>query len=475
MNLSIKLNLPDALKQTLLFGTSIAIMKGVSLLMLPFIAHHLSAESFGRLEVITTLAVIGSILVGMGLEDTLFRFAGVLKDTNQRKCLAAEIFSLTLIIGSVAWLISWFVAETVAAWMPGNPTVYEVRLVLSILALEGCIAIPLGWLRMCNRAHTFFFVTTGRALLQAIVVVIQLSLDRGVEGILEAGLIAALAQVMVLGYLHIRDTGLRFSRQTGTRSFIYSLPIVGSGLVAFALNGLDRWILADYTSLIDVAHFGVAAKFALAVILLQQPYMMWWSPRRFEVLSGPNGETKAANFIALGVALTLIITVMVGLAAPLLISWLLPESYAQAGQYVVGLVLVMALKEVAELFSIGCFAGKTTGTQLVINTMGAGMGILGMLWWTPIYGVWGIIYGLMFARALRLLLFFIASQHLLPLPYPTRSILLLVMLAMGSLIMGSQTASEGEQLLVTVVGTGCLLGTAFLLRLIPLPERLFSQ
>ena len=198
MNLSIKLNLPDALKQTLLFGTSIAIMKGVSLLMLPFIAHHLSAESFGRLEVITTLAVIGSILVGMGLEDTLFRFAGVLKDMNQRKCLAAEIFSLTLIIGSVAWLISWFVAETVAAWMPGNPTVYEVRLVLSILALEGCIAIPLGWLRMCNRAHTFFFVTTGRALLQAIVVVIQLSLDRGVEGILEAGLIAALAQVMVL-------------------------------------------------------------------------------------------------------------------------------------------------------------------------------------------------------------------------------------------------------------------------------------
>jgi O-antigen/teichoic acid export membrane protein len=461
--------LPEGLKQTFLYGTSIALMKGVSLLMLPFITHHLSADSFGRLEVIGTLAIIGSVLVGMGLEKTLFRFAGATQDPIQRRQLAAEIFGLAIIIGSTAWLIGWLIADQLAILIPGNPTPYEVRLVVSILALEGCIAIPLGWLRMRNRAFHFFSATTGRALLQALLVVTLLIADRGVAGVLEAGLIAAVIQALVLGYLQIRDSGISLGRETGVRSLVYSLPIVGSGLVAFALNGLDRWVLADYATLVDVAQFGVAAKFALAVVLLMQPFGMWWSPRRFKVLHEPDGREKVARFAALGITLVLIIAVLVSLASPLLITWLLPNSYVIAGQYAIGLVLVMLLKEVTELINIGCFNGKTTGTQLVINTIGATVGIAGMLWWTPVYAVWGIIFALLSAQALRLLLFFIASQYFLPLPYPTRSLVLLAIISIGWLMLGSQTATAGQQLLIIVTATSTLLGAALLLRLIPVP------
>ncbi|MCF6255323.1 MAG: oligosaccharide flippase family protein [Gammaproteobacteria bacterium] len=462
--------LPDGLKQAILYGTSIALMKGVSLLMLPFIAYHLSPEEFGRLEVISTFAIIGSILVGMGMENTLFRFAGMSRNAKDRQRLAAEIFTLTLIIGSTAWLIGWFAAELIASWIPGNPSPYELRLVISMLALEGCISIPLGWLRMRNRATHFFLATVGRALAQALLVVILLNLDRGVEGVLEAGLIAAVVQALILSYLHIRDTGFGLSRTTGVRTLIYSLPLVGSGLVAFALNGLDRWILADYASLTDVAQFAVAAKFALAVVLLLQPFGMWWLPRRFEVINEPDGHKKAAHFIALGIVLALIITVLVGLSSPLLINWLLPDSYATASQYAIGLVLVMLLKEMAEMINPGCFIGKTTGTQLLINTIGAIVGIVGMLWWTPDYAVWGIIFALLSAQALRLLLFFIASQYFLPLPYPARSLLIIMIISSGWLALGSQVSTIGQQLLLITAAMITLLATSLLLKLIPLPK-----
>ena len=42
--------LPHALQQTLLYGASIALMKGISLLMLPFIAHHLAPQAFGQID-----------------------------------------------------------------------------------------------------------------------------------------------------------------------------------------------------------------------------------------------------------------------------------------------------------------------------------------------------------------------------------------------------------------------------------------
>ena len=469
--------LSDGIKQSLLYGASIALMKGVSLLMLPFIANHIVAHEFGRLEVISTLAVIGSILVGMGLEDTLFRFAGTEKDTQKRKQICAEIFTLTLLIGSLTLLCGWFLAPIITPYFPGEPTIYEVRVVLALLALEGCIAIPLGWLRMNNNAISFFLASTGRALLQALLVIVFLYLDRGVTGILEAGLLASIAQTIGLSIQQLRDTGVKFNLVTCKRSFIYSLPIVGSGLVAFGLNGMDRWILAENAGLSEVAQFGIAAKFALAMVLMMQPFGMWWSPRRFEVLNNEQGDgkQKVAQFIAMGTAIALLITVMVGLISPALIGWLLPAGYQQATHYVVAIALVMLLKELVELFNIGCFNGSTTSSQLVINIVGAVIGVTAMLWLTPHYQVWGIIGSLLLAQLLRLILFYRVSQHFLHLNYPLRTLFLLSLCCAGWLIIGSQIDSFSQSVLATLGAMVSLLVIAHYLQLINLPAQLHRK
>jgi len=468
MNL-FKLN--DGIKQSLLYGASIALMKGTSLLMLPFIANHIVAHEFGRLEVISTLAVIGSIVIGMGLEDTLFRFAGPESDAKKRRKIAAEIFTLTLIIGLLTLLCGWFIAPLITPFFPGKPSVYEVCLVLSVLALEGCIAIPLGWLRMNNSAFSFFFASTGRALLQALLVIVFLYLERGVTGILEAGLIATLLQATLLAILQLRDTGVGLNMSTCCRSFIYSLPIVASGLVAFALNGTDRWILAEYAGLAEVAQFAIAAKFALAMVLMMQPFGMWWSPHRFEVLNGIDGKQKAANFIALGSTIALMITVSVALISPALIHYLLPESYQQASQYVVAVVLIMLLKELVELYNIGCFNGNTTSSQLVINIVGAVVGLVAMFWLTPLYSVWGIICALLIAQLVRLVLFYKVSQHFLPLNYPVRALLVFTLFSTLWLLAGSQINGLIQSIMFMTVATICLLMVAQHLKLIVLPTQ----
>ena len=468
------LKLPNVVKQALLYGASIALMKGVSLLMLPFIAHHLPAEAYGRLEVVTSLAVIGSVVMGMGLDAAMFRFAGTTANPIERRRLAAEFFGLALLIGGTAGVCGWLIADTLALTVPGQLTRYEIRLVLLTLSLEGAIAIPLGWMRMCDKAVPFFYATTGRAILQALLVLALLSKGRGVEGVLEAGVIAAVLQAFIIGILHIRNTGFGFSRKTAYRSIIYSLPIVASGLVAFAWNGLDRIILADFASLIDVAQFGVAAKFSLAVVLLMQPFNMWWLPRRFEVLK-QHGTQKVAYIISIGIVITLIISVLIGLATPLLVTLLLPPSYAMAGSYAVGIVMIMALREMAELVNLGCFAGNTTKAQFVINFTAATVSIIGMLMLIPEYAVWGVIFALLIAQSIRLLLFFSVSQHFVHIPYPLRSLFIFGTLSIACLTLGSQAESTALQLLITLAAVGCLLFIALILRLIRLPERLLTR
>lgn len=469
------LKLSRHVRQGMLYGASIALMKGVSLLMLPFIANHIAADQFGRLEVISTLAVIGSILVGMGLEDTLFRFAGSEQSVDKRRHIASEIFTLTLIIALLTLFVGWHLAPLITPSFPGQPSVYEVRIVLTVLALEGCIAIPLGWLRMNNRAFSFFIASTGRALIQAMLVLIFLSWHRGVTGILEAGLIAAALQTLFLSILQLSDTGIKFNVNTCKRSLIYSWPIVASGLVAFALNGMDRWILAEYAGLAEVAQFGIAAKFALAMVLLMQPFGMWWSPRRFEVLNGKDGKNKVTKYITLGIVIALIITVVVGLISPTLIHWLLPESYQLAAQYIVAIVLVMLLKELVELINIGCFIGKTTSSQLFINLFATLIGVIAMFWLTPQYKVWGIIVALLIAQFIRLILFYRVSQYFLPLAYPVVAILQLALMCALWLLVGGLATTPILSIIILVCAVLSIIIFAHYLKVIQLPRQLITK
>jgi len=457
----------NALSQTLLYGFSMVIMKGISIFMLPFIAHQLSQEAFGRLEVLTSLAVIISILVGLGLEDTLYRFAGQAKTVELRKKFAAKIFGLGIIIGLIALAIGWFFAPALSGSVPGGVSVYEIRLIIMILALEGAIAIPMGWLRMENRSIAFFILSIFRAATQATLILIMLKPGNDVTPVLEASLIAAVLQSMILAYLQIKDTGISIQIRHNGALLLYSLPIVGSGLVAFILNGLDRWILADQTSLSDVAEYGVAAKFALAAVLLLQPFCMWWSPKRFEIINQSNGNDVAVKAISTGIGLCLIICVCVSTGAPVLIKWLMPDTYVMASQYALGLVLAMTLRELSDLVNIGCFVNRSTLSQLLINVSSAVLGLVIMLANVGSMGVWGVITALIAAQLLRLVLFYWTSQYFYRLNYPLVPIALLGIQAIGWLGFASQFDFVIHQLIYSLVAGLFMSLSAVALKLIP--------
>ncbi|MDD1794668.1 lipopolysaccharide biosynthesis protein [Enterovibrio makurazakiensis] len=417
--------LTPVMKQTLLYGSSMALMKGISLLMLPFITHQLPQAEFGLLEIISSIAALGSILVGLGLEDALYRFVGGSKTQRERLTMAARIFTLTLITCAVIIPLGWIGASLLDSYVPGGLTTYQLRLVLLMLALEGCIAVPLGWLRMQNRAMAFFSAAVGRAVFHAALTIIMLLNGRGIDGVLEAGCIAAIAQALILTVVQIKETGLSFSRTVTTQALVYSMPIMASGIMAFTLNGLDRWVLADVSSLEELAQFGVAAKFGLAVVLLLQPFGMWWMPKRFDVLYGPDGREKATRFTGYGLVAVMLIAVSVAFAAPLAIAWLLPESYLLAAQFIAFLVAAALFKEMAELVNLGSFAGDTTYAQMGINAVAAVIAITTLWWWGHEYGVFGVLMALVFTQCLRFVLFYVVSQSLYHLPYPVYSLLFL--------------------------------------------------
>jgi hypothetical protein len=132
----------------------------------------------------------------------------------------------------------------------------------------------------------------------------------------------------------------------------------------------------------------------------------------------------------------------------------------------------MALRELAELLNLGCFTGKTTGTQLGINLTASLAGFAGMWLLIPDHGVWGLIGALLGAQALRVTLFTVASQRYLPLPFPASGILFFGCISLCWLFAGSMLSSTTQQLLLLVTAMSSMLAIALALKLIPPPGRM---
>ena len=449
-----------ALRQTGLYTLSIVVMKGISFFILPYVAHVLSIEDFGKLEVLNSLAILGSIIVGFGLIDALYRFTGHAKSAIEEKRQAARIFGLTTYIGLIWLVISLLTAPLLATYLPGSLSVVDVTIIMITLALEGCIAIPLSWLRMQERALSFFWTSSLKAVIQALLVIGFLNYGMGITGVVLAGFIAAALQGIVLISMQIRSTGINLSLRNSSAVIMYSLPLVGSGLIGFVLMGLDRWILADAVGTAKLAEYAIATKFALISALLLQPFGMWWFPKRYRVINEENGAVKAAEFAAMGSTLALMIALGVGLSAPLIIRYLFPESYIGAIAYVPWVVLLMALKDSIDLLNLGLYQKAKTHLVVIINALASLVALIMMFWLIPDSGVWGAIYALFVAHGMRLILSLYSSQKLLPLPYPAKSLVLFALLTVSWLYMSSYVTSTLTQvaLIICSVGLMILLG-----------------
>lgn len=412
-----RIRLPSALQQMFFYGLGLILMKGISLIMLPVFTRYLSPAEYGQLEVLLALVNIGTLLLGLGLVDALYRFAGLADSEATRQQAAGVLFTQTLLIALIGLLLLMPFAEQIAHWLPGNVTASLVRWTLLSVVLEGVIGIPLAWLRMQGMARFFFLCTAGRVVVQALFIWLSLRWGMGVEGVVMVGAITTFGQALLMGGWQWHNTGLTWRMRGGIQYLRYGIPILVSGLAGFAVAGLDRWWLAGAAGETELAYYAVAGKFALAAGLVLQPFALWWYPKRFQFLGETGGLRKNADFAELGAALGYLLAGGVGLVAPYLILQLTPESYHPAIKLVPWLVAAMALKTQSELMNVGCYSQRDSRLQMNIHLLCSAVGVLGYALLIPHFGVAGVIASQFVVNGLRATLFLYFSQKLLYLPY----------------------------------------------------------
>ncbi len=416
------------LNQAGYYALGIIMMKGVSLLMIPYVTRQLSPTEYGTLEILLIFADVTTIIIGFGLVEALNRFVGLAnKDSAETESLISNCFALALLVALLAMVTIALSAQSIVNVLPASISKSQLLLITFPALLEGLIAIPLTLMRMQSLAKRFCFLNVAKALFQAVMVIVLLQLGYGIDAILIAGAIASLLLVICLMPYQWQQMAQHWCWQKSLDILRYGAPIVAGRLGLFAMTGLDRWLLADKVGIESLAVYAIAVKFALILGLLMQPFGLWWFPYRFILLKQPAGKQQCAEYAMLGTNLGLLLGFLMMLTVPQFMQLILPVAYHDAALIVVALLAVNMVKNAGDLLNLGCFVHSSI-SQMWVQWLCAVLAVIGYVLLIEDYGILAAAGVLFIVYCVRLLLFYYYSQKVLPLPYEHRNWLLVLLL-----------------------------------------------
>lgn len=441
-----------------LFAIALVINKSISLIMLPILPQYLTPEQMGKMEIIASVGVVVALTISFALHEALNRFAGVEDDPNKRQSLLNQIYSLSLLISiPVALLLVTVIALTPT---PEPFSKIEWMVALVAIALEGGIAIGTAWLRMQDdKAKTLLNVMVTTTVLQVAFIVIALQFSQTVLSVLLGGLVAAFVQIIWLHIINHYQMVLP-SFVSAKQFFKYCYPIMCSGLIIFCLNGAERWFIGANASLATLGIYTIAFKFAIGMCFLAQPFVMWWSPRRYAILE-KKGSNEATRITHLGMIYLTFLAVTVGAMAVIIIDNFLPEAFREASLYVLFLLPIALLKEWSELLCISILYKRKTHWLMGINAIPAAIG-LALLFSLSALGIYGVFIALYYAQLCRLALTYSVGQQCMKLPFHL-SLMVTLHILTGATLFFIHSANS-ISLIILVCFTSCCVIAAIAFR-----------
>ena len=443
-----------SLKQSAYYAIGILMMKGVSLMMLPYITHKMTLAEYGSLEAIVLLVDIGTILFSFGIVESMYRYVGVAVGDEKRK-LISNCFTLSLVVCLLGCMLVGLSMPLLLLILPVEFQPYQIALLLFPMALDGIISIPLTLMRMNELAKPFCQLNVLKTGVQAVMTFMLLEAGYGIDGVLISSAVSSVVLMLCLMRYQWQQMGSLGCLKHSAKILKFGLPTLVGGASIYMVTGLDRWVMVTFIGVEELAVYAVSGKFALILGLLLQPYALWWFPNRVVILQQPGGSKMCADKALTGVNFAIVLGGLMILTVPGFISLILPSSYHQAGVIVVALLAIAVIKSAGDYLNLGCFSGHSSQSQMWIQGGCAVLAAIGYFTITPIYGVWGVIAVLCAIYTLRLLLLYFVSQSMERLPYEHRRWITAISVAIVAIVcdrvLGLMLVNVHEFVLGTVI------------------------
>jgi O-antigen/teichoic acid export membrane protein len=365
----------------------------VPFLLMPVLTRYLSPEHYGLFGVFQVLFGIAGPVIHFGVSGAVSRFYF---DRDDKDFSFPVFIANCLYITSAAALIVGLLTVIFAVPL-GHLASFPPEWLWTIVVVAfgnsvGMVLLGLWTVRQQAQAFiSFVFIRTLINFGLATILVVYFHF--GWEGPVLAQVITicafAVIAVLILAYKGWIKLG--WNTRYAVEAVKFGAPLIPHAIGFMVIALIDRLFIAHYNGLRDAGIYTVSYQIALVIQTATDSFNRAWVPWLYEKLKQEKYSVlrKIVKVTYLYNAAVLISAVLLGISAPLILSFFVGNKYTEASRYVLLLALSFAFEGMYKMVTNYIFFSKKT-YLLAYITGGTALGNIGLNFWLiPRYGIMG--------------------------------------------------------------------------------------
>lgn len=408
----------------------------VGFIMIPVYTRFISPGNYGALELIGIFAIIVSMIVSMGVADSMPRYYYAEKDPQKRNEVVSTIIIGFGILAIPIIIISISLSGILSSIVMEEPKYrFLVQIALATVLFNMLNEIAFTYLRMLYMAKLTVFVTTVELILGfSLNIWFVVFLRLGILGIFYSELIIGILFGTILSIVILRKVGIHVSSTLLWRLVRFGFPLVPARIglfLGFVANRFFlRWLGSPdpVQALTLVGLFSLGNKFAVVIDrFIGAPLNSFWGPRRMELLFSDNPSAKETVARICTYALMLSLYAALGLSAGIesLIGIVADPKYHGAHIVVPFLALTFVVLGLERHFLTGIIYARKTMWTTYTSLLSMAVILLWNYIFVPKYGLIGAATSNLAGFAVRITFIYLISQRLFFIPFELQRMLLL--------------------------------------------------
>src|SRR6266542_889459 len=441
-------------RHSAVYGLGGLVSRILAVLLLPLYTKYLTPGDYGRIETLIAASAVLVIVLRMGISSAFFRFYFDSQDNERRTRVVRTSFWFTMVMATAGLVLGLVFAPQIADALRLGDHPNLVRAGAVGLRAQMNYEQLTSLFRVEERSVAFVLASLANVLITVgATVLLVVAFDKGAIGVLVGNFTGTLCvYAMLLGYRRYQ-LGLQFDRGLLRGMNRFGLPLVPAALALWAINFIDRWLIAIFKDQAEVGVYSVAVRIASAVLFLLIASPTAWPAFTYSYV------------LTYVVYLTCWASLALGVLAPWLVHLLARNAaFHRASDAVALLSFAGAAYAGYTVLAIGSGRARRTQGNWLVAGAAAALNVGLNIALIPPYGMVGAAIATLAAYLSLFLGMFLYAQRVYPVVYQWRRVLTAAGVAAALTVVGSAfDIPLAVAILLALVYPLCLLPLRFYL------------
>lgn len=432
-------------KDSVIYGFSSVLSRGISFFLLPVYARTLSPHEYGVLDYLSILGSFVAVIVALEIAQGVARFVSE-NVSDKTACREYASTSLWFTLGAYAIFLSLIAAfhDSISHLLfDETESGLLVLLASTSYCISGILYLVQGQLRWELRPMQHAIVSIVMSVLTACFsIVFIVFLKWGVTGALTALILSGSLSSMLALYYTRASYGLAFSKEKLKEMLHFSLPLVISSVSVVGAVYVDRIFIRELIGLADVGYYGVAWRISLIITLALMGIQSAITPLVYNHYKEPETPKNIERIFRYFVAFAGMIYLTICLFLPYIFAVMVGPGYDPA-MAVVPVLCLSVLFSGMYIFAPGIGIAKKTKHFTIINIVGFFLNIGLNFVMVPLWGIVGAAAATLISSIVILVCLLKLSQKYYYVPHNWAVILASVFGTIAIVALGTSLPHEG--------------------------------